>query len=243
MKELINRGGEKISPLEVERILAAHASVARACVFALPHPTLGEEVAAAVVPATPGLPSAEELLGFARERLAAFKVPRRVFFVATLPLAATNKVDRRAVASSCLASLAAEGAPSSDVPAGPLEEALSGLWSAVLKRAVGRHESFFLLGGDSLSGGALVAHVRELFEVDVPVVSLFDEAGTVSGMARMIEAARNAGARPAAEVDGAIATVPRRVLPGPVVLSPAQTRAWFLARLEPGDPAYNQPYA
>ena len=244
IKELISRGGEKISPVEVERVLTAHRSVASACVFALPHPTLGEEVAAAVVPARPGASSAEELVGFARERLAPFKVPRRIFFVSALPIAATNKVDRHAVARSCLASLAQEAAPAPGVGASALESALSGLWGAVLKRAsVGRQDDFFLLGGDSLRGHQLVANVLELFGIDLPVMSLFDEAGTVSGMARMIEAARKGGTRPAAANHRATAAIPRRSAPGPVALSHAQTRAWFLARFEPGDPAYNQPHA
>ncbi|MET0851317.1 MAG: amino acid adenylation domain-containing protein, partial [Candidatus Rokuibacteriota bacterium] len=244
IKELISRGGEKISPLEVERVLTAHRSVARACVFALPHPTLGEEVAAAVVLARPGAPSAEELVGFARERLAPFKVPRRIFFVSALPIAATNKVDRHAVARSCLASLAQEATPAPGGGASALESALAGLWGAVLKRSsVGRQDDFFLLGGDSLRGHQLVANVLELFGIDLPVMSLFDEAGTVSGMARMIEAARKGGTRPAAANHGATAAIARRSAPGPVALSHAQTRAWFLACFEPGDPTYNQPHA
>ena len=244
IKELISRGGEKISPVEVERVLTAHRSVARACVFPLPHPTLGEEVAAAVVLAWPGASSAEELVGFARERLAPFKVPRRIFLVSALPIAATNKVDRRAVARSCLATLAQEAAPSPDVGASALEGALSGLWGAVLKRArVGRHDDFFLLGGDSLRGQQLVGNVLELFGVDVPVMALFDDAATVSGMARMIEAARRGGTRAAAAAAEVTAGRPRRSAPGPLALSAAQTRAWFLARFEPGDPAYNQPHA
>ena len=167
--------------------------------------------------------------------------PTRIFFVSTLPLAATNKVDRRAVAKSCLTSLAGERTPASEVPASALEGALWAL-GAVLKRAVGQQDNFFLLGGDSLRGQELIAQVREVFGVDLPVVSLFDEAGTVSGMARMIEAARRTGSarRPR---DRATAAIPRRSTPGPVARSPAQTRAWFLARFEPGDPAYNQPHA
>ena len=238
IKELISRGGEKISPLEIERVLAAHPSVARACVFAMPHPTLGEEVAAAVVLVRPGASSADEIVGFARSRLAPFKVPRRIFFVSALPIAATNKVDRRAVARSCIASLATEPAASPAVGASALEGALAGLWGAILNQPrVSRQDDFFLLGGDSLRGQQLLARVYERFGVDLPVVSLFEEAGTVAGMARMIEATRKGGRRPTTVADGATVAISRRSAPGPVALSPAQTRAWFLARLEPGDPA------
>jgi hypothetical protein len=174
--------------------------VARACVFPLPHPTLGEEVGAAVVPAPAPAPSAEEIVGFARGRLAPFKVPRRVFFLSALPIAATNKVDRRAVARECIASMGPESAAPRDDAPSALEGALARLWGAVLKRVgVGGGDDFFLLGGDSLRGQQLLARVREQFGVELRITALFDEAATVTGMARMIEAARPRLARATAQ--------------------------------------------
>ena len=77
IKDLINRGGEKIAPAEVESVLLGHPTVADVCVFPVPHPTLGQEVVAAVVLKTSHALDEAGLLGLARERLATFKVPRK----------------------------------------------------------------------------------------------------------------------------------------------------------------------
>ncbi len=98
IKEIINRGGEKVSPLEVDSVLMDHPAVAQCLTFAVPHPTLGEEVAAAIVPRE-GLTCVEtELRAFAAIRLAAFKVPRRIYFMEELPRGATGKFMRTGVA-------------------------------------------------------------------------------------------------------------------------------------------------
>jgi oxalate---CoA ligase len=96
IKELINRGGEKISPREIDEVLLRHPAVAEAVAFGAEHPTLGEEVAAAVV--LQGDASEQDLLAHCREHLAAFKVPRRLHIVEAIPRTATGKVQRRKVA-------------------------------------------------------------------------------------------------------------------------------------------------
>jgi len=94
LKELINRGGEKVSPLEVDGVLSAHAAVAQALTFAIPHGKLGEEVGAAVV-LREGMELTErELRDFAAKYLADFKVPRKVVFVTEIPKGATGKLMR-----------------------------------------------------------------------------------------------------------------------------------------------------
>ena len=94
LKEQINRGGEKISPIEVDDVLLRHPAVAEAVTFAIPHDKLGEEVGAAVV-LTEGCTATEaELRAFVSEQLAAFKVPRRIVFVNELPKGSTGKVQR-----------------------------------------------------------------------------------------------------------------------------------------------------
>ncbi len=94
LKELINRGGEKVSPLEVDGVLSAHPAVAQALTFAIPHPKLGEEVGAAVV-LREGMEVGErELRDFAARSLADFKVPRRVVFLPEIPKGATGKLMR-----------------------------------------------------------------------------------------------------------------------------------------------------
>jgi acyl-CoA synthetase (AMP-forming)/AMP-acid ligase II len=94
LKELINRGGEKVSPLEVDGVLSDHPAVAQVLTFAIPHAKLGEEVGAAVV-LREGMELTErELRDFAAKHLADFKVPRKVVFVPEIPKGATGKLQR-----------------------------------------------------------------------------------------------------------------------------------------------------
>ncbi len=94
LKEIINRGGEKISPREVDEILMSHPAVAQAVVFAMPHEKLGEEVAAAIVLREGEEVSEREIRDFAAQRLAAFKVPHKALFLDEIPKGATGKLQR-----------------------------------------------------------------------------------------------------------------------------------------------------
>ena len=98
LKELINRGGEKISPREIDEVLLAHPSVAEAVAFGVSHPTWGEEVAAAVVLRDPV--SESDLLAYCRERLADFKRPKQIHITDAIPRTATGKIQRRLVAEA-----------------------------------------------------------------------------------------------------------------------------------------------
>jgi oxalate---CoA ligase len=93
--EMINRGGEKISPAEVDDALQRHPDVAEAAAFAVPHPRLGEDVAAAVVLREGATVTALKLREFLLPSLAQFKIPRRIVFVDRLPKGATGKVQRQ----------------------------------------------------------------------------------------------------------------------------------------------------
>ncbi|MBT5435669.1 MAG: AMP-dependent synthetase, partial [Rhodospirillaceae bacterium] len=93
-KEIINRGGEKISPREVDEILLDHPAVAQVVTFAVPHAKLGEDVAAAVVLKEGQEADEKALRSFAAERLADFKVPRKVLFLEEIPKGATGKLQR-----------------------------------------------------------------------------------------------------------------------------------------------------
>jgi len=94
LKELINRGGEKVSPLEVDTVMMDHPAVAQIVTFAMPHSKLGEEVAAAVVLQEGTTVTEQELRDFASGRLAGFKVPRKIVFLAEIPKGATGKLQR-----------------------------------------------------------------------------------------------------------------------------------------------------
>lgn len=97
LKELINRGGEKVSPLEVDAVLLEHPAVAEAVSFGVPDAKYGEEVHAAVV--LKGTATAADLQAFCRERLADFKVPKQIHVADAVPRTATGKVQRRHVAA------------------------------------------------------------------------------------------------------------------------------------------------
>jgi len=98
LKELINRGGEKISPREIDDVLLAHPKVAEAVCFGVPHPAWGEEVAAAVVLREPATEA--ELIAHCKAQLADFKCPKKIHITDTIPRTATGKIQRRLVAEA-----------------------------------------------------------------------------------------------------------------------------------------------
>src|SRR6185369_16424880 len=176
-------GGEKISPLAIDAALRALPGVADAAAFGIPHPRLGEELVAAVVPA-PGIVLDEApLLAAARTVLGARRVPRRIWFVTELPRTGTGKVARHALAQHVGydAARADNAIASAAPPADPaIVAALGLLWAAAL--GVERVEpdvDFFLLGGDSLRGAALLGEVRTALGVALPVEALFDDVSTI----------------------------------------------------------------
>jgi len=100
IKELINRGGEKIGPREIDEVLLTHPAVAEAVCFGVPHPSWGEEVEAAVVLKQPLAEPVSEtaILAFCKERLADFKRPKKIYITPSIPRTATGKIQRGAVA-------------------------------------------------------------------------------------------------------------------------------------------------
>jgi acyl-CoA synthetase (AMP-forming)/AMP-acid ligase II len=100
IKELINRGGEKIAPREIDEVLEEHPAVKEAVAFGIPHATWGEEVGAAIVLNRPV--TEKELQSFSRERLADFKVPKHLYFVDAIPKTPTGKIQRRFVAEQLI---------------------------------------------------------------------------------------------------------------------------------------------
>jgi acyl-CoA synthetase (AMP-forming)/AMP-acid ligase II len=100
IKELINRGGEKISPREIDEVLLTHPSIAEAVCFGVPHGTWGEEVEAAVVLREGENVSDADVVAFCKERLADFKRPKKVHITQAIPRTATGKIQRGAVAKA-----------------------------------------------------------------------------------------------------------------------------------------------
>jgi acyl-CoA synthetase (AMP-forming)/AMP-acid ligase II len=100
IKELINRGGEKISPREIDEVLLAHPGVAEAVCFGVPHASWGEEVEAAVVLREGASTSDAELMSYCKERLADFKRPKKIHVTTAIPRTATGKIQRGLVAKA-----------------------------------------------------------------------------------------------------------------------------------------------
>ena len=94
LKEIINRGGEKISPREVDEIIMEHPAVHQCVTFAMPHDMLGEDVAAAIVLRQGQAATDKELRDFASARLAPYKVPRKILILTEIPVGATGKLQR-----------------------------------------------------------------------------------------------------------------------------------------------------
>jgi oxalate---CoA ligase len=189
LKEQINRGGEKVSPIEIDDALMAHPAVAQALAFGMPHPTLGEEVAAAAVFRTGAAVTERELRDFVAERLAYFKVPRRIVLLDAIPMGATGKLQRIGLAAQLgLASPDADaGVREYVAPRTPLEEILASIWGELLQvDAPGVLDHFFHAGGDSVLATRFVARVRAMLGVELSLLTFFD-GPTVAQLAAEIE--------------------------------------------------------
>ncbi|KAL3424438.1 peroxisomal-coenzyme A synthetase [Phlyctema vagabunda] len=102
IKELINKGGEKISPIELDNVLARHPVISEAVSFAIPDELYGQEVAVAVVLKNGQKLSEGELKKWVAEKVAKFKIPKKVYFTDNMPKTATGKIQRRIVADTML---------------------------------------------------------------------------------------------------------------------------------------------
>lgn len=191
LKEIINRGGEKISPREIDEVLMDHPAVAQAVAFAVPDPRLGEEVGAAVVLRLGASATASELRQFAAGRLAEFKVPSRLVILDEIPKGPTGKVQRIGLAEKLGITLA-DGAEAREkapfvAPRNPIEEALAALWRQILRvDKVGVNDRFLDLGGDSLLATMLLSRIREALPLEISLMEFF-EAPTVAEQAMIVE--------------------------------------------------------
>jgi acyl carrier protein len=199
LKEIINRGGEKVSPREIDDALALHPAVEQAIAFAVPHGTLGEDVAAAVVLRRDATASALELREWLFARIADFKVPSQVVLVDEIPKGPSGKLVRIGLAER----LAAVLAPEPVSPRDPIETIVASVFREVLGRdGIGVDDNFFALGGDSLRGADVAMRLQAIFGLDLGGVAVFRRP-TVAALADEIRDRRGPQDAPSASTDGA----------------------------------------
>jgi amino acid adenylation domain-containing protein len=221
--------GFRVEPGEIEQTLTLHPGVREAAVLAIEEPVVGVRLIAFVRTAEQPAPRVDVLRSFLETRLPQPMIPAAFVLLEEFPLTANGKLDRRALAA--LAGRSPETGAAA--PRSPLEEALAEIWRAALGAErlglVGIHDDFFALGGHSLLATGVVARVRAVLGVELPIRALF-EAPTIARLAARIEAARRSEPQLPP-----LLPVPRG---GGLPLSFAQQRLWFLHQLDPG-PAYH----
>ncbi len=232
-KEIVNRGGEKISPREVDEVLMRHASVGQCLTFALPDSRLGEEVGAAVVLRPGEVPDEAAIQSFAAQLLAEFKVPRRIYFLDEIPAGPTGKPQRIGLAARL--GIGEDAWKRTDVSVTPADATVvarvCSIMAEVLRiESVGPDTNFFDAGGDSLLGVQLLARLDNESRRGLTLIDLF-QASTPAALAGVLstrsaetelEPERNSGAEP--------------------MLSFGQKRLWFYDAYEGDSLAYLRPY-
>ena len=239
LKEIINRGGEKISPREVDEVLIDHPAVAQVVTFAVPHPTLGEDVASAIVLRECASATESEIREFAARRLTDFKVPRQIFIVEEIPKGPTGKLLRVGLAETLSKKSLdqPQTLPKAEYTAyrTPLEKALAEIWAEVFDlERVGAHDNFFNLGGDSILATLVVSRVRRVLQLELSLVAFFEKP-TVAEMALSLE---TTGQPVSPSQSRSLPPISRE---GAVPLSHGQERMWFIDQFEPGNSIYNRP--
>jgi amino acid adenylation domain-containing protein len=231
--------GFRIELGEVEAVLASHPAV-RECVVLCREDVPGDRrLVGYVVPR--GEVSVADLRAHARSRLPEYMVPAAVILLDRLPLTTNGKVDRRALPVPEASRLAARA--EYVAPRGPVEELVAAVWSEVLGvPRVGAEDNFFDLGGHSLLAVQVVSRIGERLGIDLPVRTMF-ESPTVAAVGQAATEVLGSGKasrlppverQPRAEDGTGAVRLPS---------SFAQSRLWFLDRLQPGTAQYNIPAA
>ena len=222
-KEILNRGGEKISPREVDEVLMEHPAVGQCLTFALPDSQLGEEVGVAVVLRAGATLEEAELQRFAAARLADFKVPRRVFPVDAIPTGPTGKLQRIGMAGRMGITTDAwkpeqHRTTATDVAAASVVVRI--MCGVLNVTDLDANTGFFDAGGDSLLASRLLTRLEHEFGKTLSIVDLFHASSANAIAARLTTAP--AAARRSAAVDRAA---------GPMLTS-GQVRLWLHDQLD-----------
>ncbi|BCL83203.1 non-ribosomal peptide synthetase [Ktedonobacteria bacterium brp13] len=222
--------GFRIELGEIEAVLDKHPDIRESVVVFQDENVSEKRLVAYVVASHETTPSVQEVRRYVRARLPEYMVPSHVIMLETLPLTSNGKVDRKALPVPVVSANHEFG--EQEHARTPVEELLLDLWSKVLGSThVGINENFFELGGHSLLVTQLIARMRAMLGVEVPVRAMF-EAPTVAGIAQRVEQMVRKGE--GIEVPPLVTVAHSNEVP----LSFAQQRLWFLDQLHPGSTTY-----
>ena len=266
LKEMINRGGMKVVAVRIDEALNRHPAVEESLSFGVPHATLGEDVAAAVVLRAGAAVGEEQLREHLIAVLPVHEVPSRIVFVESLPRGATGKLRRVGLADQLAGELRSCGAPAR----GQMQQLVEEAFAAVLGvECSGSDANFFVLGGDSLSSLEVITRLEQTLGIELNVAMLFlhPSVRTLADKLESLLAEEEAQLNGAAGVSGDVGDsltermarlrgLRREALPQAITVaaplpddgSPggevfpasfAQTRLWFLHQLEPALTAYH----
>ncbi|MGV2831540.1 amino acid adenylation domain-containing protein [Myxosarcina sp. GI1(2024)] len=225
--------GFRIELGEIEAAIARHPAVRETVVVVQEESADSRNLVAYVVAQNEQTPTISELRSFLESKLPSYMVPAAFVTLETLPLTPNGKVDRKALPAPSILRTEADFVPAST----PIENLLAGIWAEILNlEKVGINHNFFELGGHSLIATRVISQIRQVFETELPLRSLF-ERPTIAGLAQEIEQAIKSDSGIKVTKIEPISRTEK--LP----LSFAQQRLWFLAQLEPDSPFYNRPAA
>lgn len=169
-KEMINRGGESVSPREIDEALLTHGSVQQAVAFAIQHPTLGEDICCAIVLKPGAIVTETELRQFAIEQLAQFKVPSRFLIVESIPKGPTGKLQRIGLQEVLANALQVDYV----APGNELESLVISCFETILEvKRIGVDDNFFASGGDSIKSTRVLARLTSELKIDFPATAIF----------------------------------------------------------------------
>jgi amino acid adenylation domain-containing protein len=221
--------GFRIELGEIESALMRHSAVRDAVVMVGEGEPGDKRLVAYVVAGDQPELTSRELRAYLQERLPEYMAPAAFVWLERMPLTANGKIDRRALPKPEQTG----GEREYESPSSAVEEILTGIFADVLKVAqVGKAEGFFELGGHSLMATQVISRVNAVFEMDLPLKTVF-ESPTVEGVAEQVEMALGGRRKPRKS------EIRRAERTGQLPLSYAQQRLWFVDQLEPGNAAYN----
>ena len=221
--------GFRVELGEVEAVLARHEAVNQ-CVVVAREDAPGDKLLVAYFEPRGGqAPAVTELRTHLKTELPEYMVPSAFVALERLPLTPNGKIDRKALPPPTYDKVQVAGGFVG--PRTEAEKALAVIWAEVLKVGlIGINDDFFDLGGHSLLVIKAVSRIRDVFDVELPPMTFFANS-TIAALARVLADAKSNG--------GGIARIEQRSQSGPLPLSFAQERLWFLDQLAPGNPVYN----